>query len=153
MNRIPCLLIAAALLLPALAPAQTSTQVDFKTEVAPIFEQHCIKCHFGGSTHADLEITSRQKLLDQRAIVPGKPNQSVLYNTMKNGLMPPPGSPRVTADQIAIVGRWIAEGAAWPTDVQLHLPQPTSEKRAAGQAAATPERQKRRTFGRFGTVF
>ena len=140
MNRIPCLLIAAALLLPALAPAQTSTQVDFKTDVAPIFEQHCIKCHFGGSTHADLEITSRQKLLDQRAIVPGKPNQSVLYNTMKNGLMPPPGSPRVTADQIAIVGRWIAEGAAWPTDVQLHLPQPTSEKRAAGQAAATPEK-------------
>lgn len=140
MNRNSCLLIVSSVLLPALGLAQTSTQVDFKTDVAPIFEEHCIKCHFGGSTHADLEITSRQKLLDQRAIVPGKPDQSVLYNTMKNGLMPPPGSPKVTADQIAIVGRWIAEGAAWPTDVQLHPPQPTSGKRVAGQATATPEK-------------
>jgi formylglycine-generating enzyme required for sulfatase activity len=139
MNRFSCLPIASALFLPALVFAQTSPKVDFKTDVAPIFEQHCIKCHFGGSTHADLEMTSRQKLLDQRSIVPGKPDQSVLYNIVKKGLMPPPGAPKLTSDQIATIGLWIAQGASWPADVKLNPPQAPSEKAASDKAAATPQ--------------
>ena len=139
MNRFSCLLIAAAFFLPTLALAQTSPEVDFKADVAPIFEQHCIKCHFGGSTHADLEMTSRQKLLEQRSIVPGKPDQSVLYNIVKNGLMPPPGAQKLTPDQIAVIGRWVAQGAPWPADVKLHPPQPSSEKTATTPQTAEEE--------------
>ena len=150
MNRISCLLIVSSVLLPALGLAQTSTQVDFKTDVAPIFEEHCIKCHFGGSTHADLEITSRQKLLDQRAIVPGKPDQSVLYNTMKNGLMPPPG----LAD-----ARSRAESPGSPKG-RLGQPMSNCIRRSQPAGSGSPDRrrqlrkrQKRRTYGKFGTVF
>jgi len=139
MNRFSCLPIASALFLPALVLAQASPKVDFKADVAPIFEQHCIKCHFGGSTHADLEMTSRQKLLDQRSIVPGKPDQSVLYNIVKNGLMPPPGAQKLTPDQIAVIGRWVAQGAPWPADVKLHPPQPSSEKTATTPQNAEEE--------------
>jgi formylglycine-generating enzyme required for sulfatase activity len=127
MNRFSCFLIATSLFFPALVLAQANSSVDFKSDIAPIFEQHCIKCHFGGSTHADLEMTSRQKLLDQHSIVPGKPDQSVLYNVVRRGLMPPPDAPKLTADQVAMIGRWIAGGAPWPASVKLQPPASTAK--------------------------
>jgi formylglycine-generating enzyme required for sulfatase activity len=93
------------------------TKVDFRSDVAPIFEQHCVQCHHAGNPKADLEMTSRKDLLDHRAVVPGKPDDSVLYNMMKNGLMPP--GKRLPDEQLKVVEKWIAQGASWPDDVKL----------------------------------
>jgi hypothetical protein len=45
-------------------------------------------------------------------IAPGKSEGSVLYQRVSAGQMPPGGALR--AEQIAIVKRWIDEGAEWP---------------------------------------
>ena len=100
-------------------------KIDFQTDVAPVFEQYCVNCHHAGNTKADLEMSSRKDLLDHRAIVPGKPDQSVLYTMMQKGLMPP--GERLAEDKLAIVRDWITQGAAWPDTVKLAARKPASQ--------------------------
>ena len=44
----------------------------FEPTVAPILEQQCLQCH-GAGAHVDL--SSRQRLLDQKYVTPGNPDQ------------------------------------------------------------------------------
>ena len=99
--------------------------VDFKKDVAPIFEQYCVNCHHAGNTKADLEMSSRKDLLDHRAIVPGNPDRSVLYTMMKNGLMPP--GEKLSPDKLDIVRNWITQGAPWPDTVKLAARKPAQQ--------------------------
>jgi formylglycine-generating enzyme required for sulfatase activity len=100
---------------PALLFAQA--KVDFENDVKPVFEQYCVECHHAGKQKADLDMSSRKDLLDHRSIVPGKPDKSVLYTMMRDGLMPP--GERLSKDKLEIVRLWIQEGAPWPDSVQL----------------------------------
>jgi formylglycine-generating enzyme required for sulfatase activity len=101
-------------------------KVDFQSDVAPIFEEHCVSCHHAGNTKADLEMSSRKDLLDHRSIVPGKPDQSVLYTMMQKGLMPP--GKRLADDKLAMVRDWIAQGAPWPDNVKLAAKKPAAQE-------------------------
>jgi formylglycine-generating enzyme required for sulfatase activity len=119
---LPILLSASFSLVP---PALAQGKVDFQKDIAPLFEQYCVECHFAASAKADLDMSSRKDLIDHRSLVPGKPDKSVMYNMMKNGLMPP-GEHKLDAEQLALVRRWIEEGAPWPATVKLtaHKPEP-----------------------------
>ena len=65
------------------AALTAQTKVDFKNDVAPVLEQNCVQCHHQGETTADLEMTSRKDLLEQRTVVPGNPDKSILYTIKK----------------------------------------------------------------------
>lgn len=118
------------------APAFLLAQgkIDFQKDVKPIFEESCVKCHHAGKQKADLDLSSRQDLLDHRSIVPGKPDKSVLYTMMRDGLMPP--NEKVSAAKLAVIRQWIQEGAPWPEGIALSVPQKAAAAASTASAAA-----------------
>ena len=113
------ILLLLALLLgtsPALAARRGASQnLSFEKDIRPIFRAHCYDCHGAAS-----EIKGKLDLRLVRfitaggetgpAIVPGKPAESFLVERIKAGEMPP-GDTRVNSEEIALIEKWIAQGA------------------------------------------
>ena len=102
------------------AVPQTETEVNFKNDIQPIFENHCLRCH-GPETEEGFRIDEKEAALDY--ITPGEPEESEIYTYLvtddEEELMPPPdeGGPLGDSD-VLLVKLWIAQGAVWPDDVQ-----------------------------------
>jgi len=94
--------------------AQSDKPVDFRAEVAPILENNCLKCHGTGS---HISLATRQDAVGGKLLIPGQPDQSSLYTSLKQGSMPP--GQKLAPDQIDVIRRWIAQGALWPADAAL----------------------------------
>src|SRR5205085_751585 len=101
-----------------------STQLDaappvFESDIAPILEQRCVRCHHGDSAKGELSLDVRDKALaggeSGPAIVPGKPDESLLLD-MISGDKPdmPKQGPPLKPEQVELIKQWIASGAAWP---------------------------------------
>src|SRR5260370_3844043 len=95
--------------------AAAARSQDFKKEVWPILEQNCATCHSATKAAGGLALTSRKALLDKKVVVPGKPDDSPLYKLAalpagSKGAMPP-GGPRLSDDKLALLKRWIEQGA------------------------------------------
>jgi mono/diheme cytochrome c family protein len=115
-------LLISAVLLGNLALCSAEERVNFARDVQPIFASRCHNCH-GSKLHLG-EFRLDRKADAFRgggsgvpAIVPGKSVDSLLVRYV-DGLdaktVMPPSGPRLTAEQIAILRRWIDEGATWP---------------------------------------
>jgi len=96
--------------------------VDFPRQVEPILAKRCFACHGPDKAQGGLRLNSRKGALvdldsGSHAIVPGKPDESELVRritaTDESQRMPPEGKP-LSDDQIAVIRRWISEGASWP---------------------------------------
>ncbi len=96
--------------------------IDFDHEIAPLFAAKCLKCHGAAGPEGGLSLTSREAAFKtlasgHAAIVPNNPDTSELMRrTSSNNpdeKMPPTG-PALSAEEIALLRRWIAEGATWP---------------------------------------
>ncbi|MBP84156.1 MAG: hypothetical protein CMO61_09975 [Verrucomicrobiales bacterium] len=122
--------------------------VDYTTEIRPILNKKCYKCHSGPRAKGKLRMDSQDSLSkriggDDPAIIPGNPANSLL--TIKAGLprtdgdaMPPPpararGAEGMTSVELNLVKRWIAEGAKFSADD----PDPAPETTATATATAT----------------
>src|SRR5215469_1819995 len=103
----------------ALAISWAAAQpVSFATDIRPIFESSCWKCHGGGVQLSKLDLRSRDAALmggtHGAAIVPGKAEESRLYRLVAALEKPPmPLDGKLSADQIATIRRWIDQGALW----------------------------------------
>jgi hypothetical protein len=111
----------------ALAAAEGSAPIDFGREVRPILAKNCFACHGPDDAHrkAGLRLDRRDVAIAKRkrggaAIVPGKPDESELIRRIASDdegeAMPPKksgGSP-LTQAQVAVLRRWIAQGAPYP---------------------------------------
>ena len=106
------------------ADATPAAAVDFERDIRPIFAAHCGSCHGATKQEGGLRLNAREAAMaggdsGQKAIVAGDPNASRLLRVV-NGQdeelsMPPEGEGQpLDAAQIALVERWIREGAAWP---------------------------------------
>jgi hypothetical protein len=111
------LLVACFLISPAFGE-----KVDFEREIKPIFEEHCIKCHGPDKQKSELRLDQRAVMLKGGdsglpAIVLGDPKKSFLIEVIADEdsdmAMPPKGDPLNSA-QIALISKWIEEGAEWP---------------------------------------
>jgi mono/diheme cytochrome c family protein len=91
-------------------------KVNFKKEVKPIIELHCVRCHGEDRAMKNLRLDGRERAM--RSIVPGRPDESVFYLAIKTSYMPP-GADKVSAGELEILRRWIAEGAKWPKNLVL----------------------------------
>jgi len=100
--------------------------VDFRRDVQPILSDVCFHCHGPDkeTREADFRLDTKDGALRDlggyHAIVPGKPEESEIIKlitaTDPDDRMPPPKSGRqLTAKQIEILKRWIADGAKWQT--------------------------------------
>lgn len=104
-------------------PSAEEMPVNFAKEIAPLFENHCIRCHQASAKQGELSLATRTDLVEGGFIVPGKPEESYLLaiispQTDGPALMPKEGQP-LSESQIALVRRWIGEGARWPEDLVL----------------------------------
>lgn len=121
MNRqLPLLIIGFAL-----NTSATSIAVSFNDDIRPILADRCFACHGPDSAarkaelRLDHEATAKAALSEGIIpIVPGKPAESAivhrLTSTDPDEVMPPPKSKlTVTRDEIALIRRWIQEGAKW----------------------------------------
>src|SRR5687768_7791418 len=92
--------------------------VDYTRDVRPILTNSCWACHGPDekARKAKLRLDVRDEAV-KKAIVPGKGGESPLYQRVTapdhDEVMPPPTAkkPAVTADQAAVLKRWIDEGA------------------------------------------
>jgi cytochrome c553 len=108
---------------PLHAADATPEQTEFfEQQIRPLFAEHCAKCHGEKQQKGGLRLNSRDAILKGGdtgpAIVPSKPDESELIRAVRYDAdgyqMPPDG--KLPADKIALLERWVAEGAPWPKD-------------------------------------
>jgi mono/diheme cytochrome c family protein len=102
-------------------PDAASQQVDFNRDIRPIFNGHCITCHGGVKQAGGVSFSYREQALGKgksgRAIVvPGNPRASEMIARITSRdpeyRMPLHQQP-LDQTQIALLRRWIAQGAPW----------------------------------------
>jgi WD40 repeat protein len=101
--------------LPAVAPPNRLADPALASRAQAILKTHCYRCHGqDGAVEGGLNyILDRDKLITRRKIVPGQPERSPVFVRTLKGKMPPPDEKvRPSAEEITVLRRWIAEGAA-----------------------------------------
>jgi mono/diheme cytochrome c family protein len=79
-----------------------------------VLEKHCAACHGpqGSSKGGFSYVLDRERLIGRDKVLPGKAAESPLFQRLRDGEMPPPGKRTPpSADEIALVKRWIDDGA------------------------------------------
>ncbi len=106
------------------APA-VAAPVDFVRDIQPILRQHCYECHGEQQQRSGLRLDLRSEAfkggeLYGEAILPGNPADSPLIQFVRDDegdLVMPPDDPRLSAEAIDLLTRWVEEGAVWPEGV------------------------------------
>ncbi|MFO0867939.1 MAG: DUF1553 domain-containing protein [Pirellulales bacterium] len=106
-------------------PGAAEERLDFARDIRPLLASACWSCHGPDeqARSADLRLDQRATAIAARgaappAIVPGHPETSLLLQRLEDPdpdrRMPPPSTKRqLTADQRALLRRWIAQGAPY----------------------------------------
>ena len=97
--------------------ASAPRPLTFERDIRPILKQHCVHCHGeGDKLKGGIDVRLRRFLVSAHgdngdaAIIPGKPDKSLLLELVKSGEMPEKGK-KLNADEVQTIERWIAEGA------------------------------------------
>ena len=97
-------------------------EVDFEMEILPVLENRCFDCHGPEKQKGKFRLDRLSSLLKggdsgEPAVVIGKPEESFLVTVIKHKEedyeMPPKGA-KLTDEQIALIEKWIMEGANVP---------------------------------------
>jgi mono/diheme cytochrome c family protein len=107
-----------------LPPASDKTGVTYATDIKPLFEKSCIKCHGAERPKAKLRLDSLEGTLkggeDGKMVLPGNSAGSMLVHCVAHAgnpdiYMPPPRNKAnigpLTKEQIGLVRAWIDQGA------------------------------------------
>jgi hypothetical protein len=104
--------------------------VDFESKVRPILVGRCYACHSAATKPAGfLRVDDRTGFFrggdSGPAVVPGKPEASLLLQRIEHAdprRRMPRESPALSAEEIATLKTWIAEGAEWPVETLTVTP-------------------------------
>lgn len=132
---VACLALAA-FTHPTRAADTAAKEVDFKKDIQPILNQSCMKCHKpdpknprgpAAGFRLDDKAAAMKGGKHGVAIVPGKPDESLLYKllagpvTIDNKEISPMPKPQrnqpfkpLAKDKIELIKQWIDQGAKWP---------------------------------------
>lgn len=92
----------------------------FDTRVRPILEQRCFACHShgAGSIKGGLALDSRSGWAtggdSGPAVVPGKPDESLLIDAVRRDGLEMPPSEKLSAAEVAVLVEWVRKGAPDP---------------------------------------
>src|SRR5881628_75709 len=92
------------------------TPVSFYNDVVPIFKKSCTGCHHPGKLKGQLDLTTYEAAVKGGKhgdlVKVGDPKSSTLMEeiTGEEPSMPKEGDP-LTKDEVALIERWIAQGA------------------------------------------
>ena len=93
--------------------------VSFKSDIAPLLRTRCESCHGAGEAKGDYRVDSFAELMrglegEPARVLAGKPGESIFFKLLKTDdadeRMPQKSEP-LSAKQVALIQRWIAEGA------------------------------------------
>ncbi len=120
------LLLASALTGFAVSADGEETGQLFTDKVWPLLESRCVSCHGADKVKGGLRLDSREAILKagdsgERAVVPGRPGDSLLLHAVmhsKKDLEMPPKE-KLTTNDVAVIERWIRDGAPWPKAAAL----------------------------------
>ncbi|MCL4202914.1 MAG: DUF1553 domain-containing protein [Pirellulaceae bacterium] len=148
---VPCLMFlscwTAMSCLQAFA-ADVPDRVDFNWHVKPILSDRCFFCHGPDDRNrqADLRLDTREGLFaaleyaeGSHVVRPGDPGESELYLRISadaDGYRMPPADSKLslTRDEIAVLRRWIEQGAEWKQHWSLVPPERVSVPEVQDQA-------------------
>jgi hypothetical protein len=120
-----CLLPLWFLLLPA-AVSRAQDPALFDSRIKPILVERCVQCHGSGAVMSGFDLTTEAGLKkggkQGAPIVPGKPDESRLYQFVSAGKMPP--GRKLDAQQIEAIRGWIEAGAQWGTAESIRSNRP-----------------------------
>jgi hypothetical protein len=106
-----------------LPPPADKQGVTFATDIKPIFEKSCVRCHAPGKAKANLQLDTLANVLKGgeggKVVHPGDSASSrLMYNVAYVGrakYMPPPRNkaniPPLTKEQVGLIRAWIDQGA------------------------------------------
>jgi len=103
----------------------------FEADVRPLFRAKCLSCHGDGNLKGELNLATPGGILkggeSGPVIVPGKPDDSLLYERVHSGEMPPDSKNPLSKEEITLIEQWIAAGANFDVgiaDASDAVPQP-----------------------------
>jgi hypothetical protein len=104
-----------ALLTPIIRGDEPRDAPSLEHEILPLLKARCQKCHGPIKPKGKLNLSSARSLVrggeNGAVVVPGKPDESLIWEQVANDDMPPrPGEP-LSADEKGILRRWIERGA------------------------------------------
>lgn len=102
----------------------TEPDVDFNRHVLPVLADKCFHCHGPDAevVQGDLQLHRRESVFADRGgyriVAPGQPDHSELVRrvvaTDADVRMPPPDAVRqLTGEEVALLRRWVEQGAHW----------------------------------------
>ncbi|XZE19384.1 PSD1 and planctomycete cytochrome C domain-containing protein [Pirellulaceae bacterium SH449] len=106
------------------AADKSADRVEFNRDIRPILSDNCIFCHGpdNNKREADLRLDTQAGLIGETdlpgVVKPGRPDESELFRriitTEEYERMPPAASHKsLTAEQVALIRRWIEQGAVY----------------------------------------
>src|SRR5690242_17049491 len=108
-------------------PAAAQRDPLFKTEILPVLEKNCVKCHNPQQKMAKLDLSSFTGMMECSSsgpvIAPGKPERSLMWKLIENDTMPQGG--KLTVAEKQLIKSYIQYG---------RFPQATPEAEAALRA-------------------
>ena len=99
-----------------------AAEVEYQRDIAPILEARCWHCHGEDLQESGLRLDRRAHMLKGgdsglAAIVPGRPEESYLMDVVRHqdaDVMMPPDEDQLPPNEIALLEKWIRQGAVWP---------------------------------------
>lgn len=120
-----------------------------EADVTPIFQMRCVTCHGKRKQEAGLDLRTQAARLkggkSGPALVPGKPDESLLMKKIAEGVMPPPKKlfeafvRPPNSDEVDTLRAWIAAGAP-PAPPRQIVEEKHPEKDRSWWAFQTPRR-------------
>ncbi len=103
----------------SLPEADTAAKTKyFETKIRPLLSARCFKCHGKEKQNGGLRVDALSTLLkggeSGEALVAGKPEESLLVEAIRWESFEMPPSGKLPAAEIALLTKWIADGAFWP---------------------------------------
>lgn len=101
-------------------PAISPQSIVFQDIVQPVLKTKCQGCHRPGKKKGGLDLSSPESILaggeNGSVLIPGRPDESPLLQKILLPLhdddhMPPAGKPQLSANELALLRWWIAQGA------------------------------------------
>src|SRR5262249_9630793 len=84
-------------------------------DIRPLLEMKCFRCHGEKSHKGELDLRSMAGVLkggeSGDVVVPSKPNESLLFEKVRDGAMPPGKKDKLGEAEVESIRRWIADGA------------------------------------------
>ena len=98
--------------------AEAVREKFFEQNVRPLLAQNCYSCHGEKKQKGGLRLDSIEAILkggeSGPALVPGKPDESLLVSAINYAGPEMPPSGKLDPERVAVLTRWISAGARWP---------------------------------------